>query len=377
MTTRVAVDARQVYRANRRGIGKSLRLLLGHLAAARPRWEFRLLHQADSPDEPFPDRPPNLVPRKIDIPGDRFGLWEQVRLPLAAWRAGADVLYCPANTGPRWPLRPTVLTVYDLIPLELDPTNPANAVWGKSVARAARAARRVHTASDHTARQLTAILGIPPRKIEMIPIAADPRFAPVSDPAEISAVRARYNVPPDRPFVLGFGAADPRKNTRRVLEAWSRLPPGLRDHFFLLLVGIQDGAMPTFRQLAAELLPPGGWHLHGFADESDLPTLLSASDVLCYPSLAEGFGLPVLEAFGCGTAVLTSDTTSLPEVTGDAALLVNPTDTTAITRGLEELLTDGRQRAQLAARGLARATHFAWPAVAEDMADLFRRVARM
>jgi alpha-1,3-rhamnosyl/mannosyltransferase len=297
-----------------------------------------------------------------------------VRLPLAA--RGADVLYCPANTGPRWPLRPTVLTVYDLIPLELDPGNPASAAWGRKVARAARAARRVHTASEHTAGQLTAILVVPARKIEMIPIAADPRFAPVTDAALLAAVRAKYGVPADRPFVLGFGAADPRKNTRRVLEAWARLAPGLRERFFLLLVGIQDAAMPPLRQLAADALPPGGGHLHGFADEDDLPALLSAADVLCYPSLAEGFGLPVLEAFGCGTAVVTSNTTSIPEVAGDAAVLVDPTDTAALTRALHEILSDDRLRAQLAERGRARAGAFDWAGIADRIAELFAGAAR-
>jgi glycosyltransferase involved in cell wall biosynthesis len=244
------------------------------------------------------------------------------------------------------------------------------------VARAARAARRVHTASTHTARQLTAILGVPARKVEMIPIAADPRFAPVADRDQLAAVREKYRVPPECPFVLGFGAADPRKNTRRVLEAWARLPADVRGRFFLLLVGIQDATMPAFRQLATELLPSGGWHLHGFADEDDLPALLSACDALCYPSLAEGFGLPVLEAFGCGTAVVTSHTTSLPEVAGDAALLVDPTDTAALAGALCKVLSDDRLRAELAARGRLRAKAFDWVGTAGGMADLFADAAR-
>jgi glycosyltransferase involved in cell wall biosynthesis len=372
----LAVDARQVFRANRRGIGKALRLMLGHLATARPQWSFRLFHQNDSPDEPFPERAVNVLPQRIDIPGDRFGLWEHLRLPLAAWRSGADVLYCPANTGPRWPPRPMVVTVYDLIPLELDPTNRANIAWGKSVARAARAARRVHTASDHTARQLHALLDIPASKIEMIPIAADPRFALITDPEKLEAMRAKYRVPSGRPFVLGFGAADPRKNTRRILEAWAKLPAAVRERFFLLLVGVQDSVLPGFQKIATELLPTGGWHIHGFADEIDLPALLSAAELLCYPSLAEGFGLPVMEAFGCGTAVLTSNTTSLAEVAGDAAVLVNPADSEAIAKGLSAVLSDDRYRVDLAKRGAMRAKACTWPVVAENMANLFAAVAR-
>ena len=308
------------------------------------------------------------------MPGDRLDLWEQVRLPLAARRT--DVLYCPANTGPRWPMRPLVLTVHDLIPLELDPGNPASAAWGRRVARAARTACRIHAISTYTARQLTAMLDVSPRKIEVIPNGLDSRFVRVTDPAVIGAVRGKYGVPAGHPFVLAFGAADPRKNTRRVLEAWAELPCSLRERFFLLVVGIQDAVMQSFRELAAEVLPCGGWHLHGFAEEEDLPGLLSAAELLCYPSLAEGFGLPVLEAFGCGTALLTSNTTSLPEVAGDAAVLVDPTDTSALARGLEDLLSDDGSRAEIASRGSIRAKGFTWMTIAGQMADLLTTAAR-
>jgi alpha-1,3-rhamnosyl/mannosyltransferase len=139
-----------------------------------------------------------------------------------------------------------------------------------------------------------------------------------SPASPIGAVRAKYAVA-DQPFVLAFGAADPRKNTRRVLEAWAALPSGLRERFFLLVVGMPDAAIPTFRRLATGLLPSGGWQLRGFADEEDLP------------------------------AQVTSNTTSLPEA-GDAAVLVDPTDTSALARALEDLLSDDRSRAEVASR---------------------------
>jgi glycosyltransferase involved in cell wall biosynthesis len=139
---------------------------------------------------------------------------------------------------------------------------------------------------------------------------------------------------------------------------------------------MQDAAIPTFRRLAIDLLPSGGWQLRGFADEEDLPALLSAAELLCYPSLAEGFGLPVLEAFGCGTALVTSNTTSLPEVAGDAAVLVDPTDTSALARALEDVLSDDRSRAEIAARGLVRAKAFTWGRIADQMADLIANAIR-
>jgi glycosyltransferase involved in cell wall biosynthesis len=368
---RVSVDSRQVFRKNRRGIGKALQLMLGHLAIARPDWEFGLLYQTDPPDDPLPSSPANLRRKRIDIPGDRFDLWERIVLPFASWRANADVVYCPANTGPAWTSCPMVLTVYDLIPLESAEPSPAAIAWGRRVRTSARVAKRVHTASDHTARQLRAILDVPSTKIDVVPIAADPRFKRVQDPRILIDVRTKYGCPRDRLMVLSFGAADPRKNTRRVLEAWAKLSSTVRSRFFLLFVGLQDAALPAFRQAAEQLLPPDSAGLHAFADEADLPALLSAAALLCYPSMAEGFGLPVLEAFGCGTPVLTSRTTSLPEVAGDAAILVDPSDSTSISNGLRDVLTDDVLRAQLAARGLERAKQFNWSSTAHAMADLF------
>ncbi|MFO0813524.1 MAG: glycosyltransferase family 1 protein [Gemmatales bacterium] len=370
---RIAVDARQVYRKNRRGIGKALLQILLHISSARPNWEFRLFHQSLPADNPFAFSSNNLIPERIDITGDRFGFWQEIRLPLAAWQESTDLIYSPANIGPCKPCRPMAVSVHDLIPLQLEPTNATHVAWGRKVARTIKSANRVHTVSEYSARQLHDLLGVPAAKIEVIPLAADPQFIPVTDMEKHRLIREKYCISNERPYVLAFGAADERKNTRRIIEAWSRLPLKIRDRFFLLILGIQDASLPIFREFAYNLIPNGGWHLHGYADEADLPTMLSAATLLCYPSLAEGFGLPILEAFSCGTAVLTSNITSLPEVAGDAALLINPLDTASLVNGLHTLLTDDNYRSQLAERGKIRSSAFTWHKTSEQMAELFSK----
>jgi len=370
----IAVDARQAYRPNRRGIGRTLVHLMRAMATARPGWTFRLFHQDRAADDPFAGLS-NIIGRRIRMPGDRFDLWERVRLPLAAWTSGADALFCPANTGPRFSRVPTLLVVYDVIPLDLDPDAAFTVAWANKVKRSARAARLVYTASEYSRSRIIAALGIPAGKVVAIPLAADPCFAHSHDPATVDRVTAKHGLAAGRPFVFAFGAEDPRKNTRRVLEAWAMLPTSVRARYDLVIVGIQEPALSRFRALAEELMPAGGWHLHGFAADADIPVLLAAASVLCFPSLNEGFGLPILDAFRVGTAVLTGNATSLPELAGDAAVLVNPHDASAIATGLTALLEDAARRADLVARGRERESLFTWERTAERVADLLEHVA--
>jgi glycosyltransferase involved in cell wall biosynthesis len=372
---RIAVDARTVYHPARRGTGKNLIDLYRRLARCRPQWHFLLFHQGQGRDDPFADLP-NVENRHIDIKGDRLNLWEQVRLPLAARMARARVLHCPDQTGPRHPLGPMLVTIHDVVPLEIEPESERAKLWGRRVAASARKARHIVTPSEYSKRQIVERFGIRPEKITVNYWAADEGCKRVSDPAELNRTRAKYGLEPGRPYVFGFGAADPRKNTRRILQAWAGLPAHLRAGCALLIVGIQEPALTGFRKLADELGLQGGCFLCGFAAEEDLPGLLSGATALCYPSLCEGFGLPVVDAFACETAVVTSNTTSLPEVTGDAAVLVDPLDVQSIRDGLQRLLSDGALRADLISRGRERLKRFTWECCVDCVARLLAEVGQ-
>jgi glycosyltransferase involved in cell wall biosynthesis len=371
----VAVDARQVYRTQRRGTGKNLIDLYRRVARIRPSWDFVMFHEGDGVDDPFGGLP-NVRPPAIRIPGYRWDLWQQVRLPLAARTAGAAVLHCPANTAPRFPLVPLVVTIHDLIPLEPITGMPPAEPWLSGVGRAARKAQRVITPSEYSKARIVERFAVSPEKVTVNHWAPDGKCRKVSDPDELRRVRVKYGLHPEQPYVLGYGAADPRKNTTRILEAWAGLPEGLRGRYALLLVGVQEAALARFRDKARSLGVAEG-SVRGFADEDDLPALLSGAALLCYPSLAEGFGLPILDAFVCETAVLTSTKTSLPEVAGDAALLVDPTDTLALRAGLERLLSSEEARNDLVARGLRRVKEFCWERCAECVALVLEKAARL
>ncbi|HLY27042.1 MAG TPA: glycosyltransferase family 1 protein, partial [Aggregatilineales bacterium] len=193
-------------------------------------------------------------------------------------------------------------------------------------------------------------------------------FKPVGDAAPLQAVRARYGLG-QRPFILAVGTLQPRKNYARLIRAFAQI--GEAD----LALVIAGGRGWLYDEIFAEVQRLGlGPRVifPGFVADQDLPALYSAAAVLAYPSIYEGFGLPILEAFACGTPVVSSNASCLPEVAGDAALLIDPTDVAALAEALTRALTDTALRAQLTAAGLARAQQFTWQAAAQQLLAEYR-----
>ena len=364
---RIGVDMRSVYQRRRRGTGKNLLDLYTTMAERRPDWQFVMFHRGQG-DDPFVDAE-NITARCIDMPGDRFNFWQRIRLPLAVRAEKIDVLHCPACTAPRRPMAPMALTIHDLIPLDSRFPSTVSKAWWRNVKRAIRRARRIITPSHFTRQNLVNRLHVPSDKVVVNQWAPDRACAQVTDARELQQTRERYGLAGKCPYLFGFGASDPRKNTRGLLEAWAKLPESMRAEHRLLLVGIDQAALTEFGELKSSLGLGDSCVLAGFAAEQDIPALLSGATALCYPSLSEGFGLPILDAFTCRTPVLVADATSLPEVAGDAAVLVDPSSAESIAEGLKRLIDDESLRARLVERGSRRVEAFTWEACADRAAS--------
>ena len=370
----IAVDARTVYSGHRRGTGKNLIDLYRHLAAIEPSWQFVMFHDGERRDDPFAGHS-NIAAKRLEMRGDRFDLWQQVRLPLAARALGSSVLHCPANTAPALPLVPLLVSIHDVIAVECAANASTARHWRRRLMRAASGARRILTPSHHSKQAIVNELKVSATKITVNPWAPDTACRRVTEVTALDRVRAKYGLRPGQEYVFAFGASDPRKNTVRIIEAWAGLDPVLRAQCPLLVVGVEGPALARFRELAQARAPQDNWSINGFAEEADIPALLSGAALLCYPSLSEGFGLPVLDAFACETPVITSNTTSLPEVAGDAAEVVNPADTASIRDALRRVLTTPAARAELRARGARRVGDFSWQRVARTAADVMQACA--
>jgi glycosyltransferase involved in cell wall biosynthesis len=304
--------------------------------------------------------------------------WEQVGLLKSGKIENVDLLHCPYFASPLVPLFPTVVTIHDVIPLILKEYawRKLTIVYNKLVASAAKRAQAIIAVSQCSKRDIERTLRIPSDRIHVIGNAVDDSFRPITDCWLLSAVRERYNI--GERYVLYFGGFDLRKNVPRTIRAYAQLPSSLREKYQLVVAGrlrhVGHPLYPDPRPLVHELGIDGQVIFTGQIREQDKAPLYSAATCFLFPSLYEGFGMPVLEAMACGTSVLTSNSSALPEVVGDAGLLVDPYNEQAIAAALSHLLEDEPFRLELGARAVERARYFTWQQVAEQTVEVYRRV---
>jgi glycosyltransferase involved in cell wall biosynthesis len=271
------------------------------------------------------------------------------------------------------PLRrvPTVLTVHDLI-YHLFPEHhkPLN-FWflNRAMPLFVQRARAVIAVSESTKQDLIRCYGVHPDKITVVHEAAAPHFRPAS-PEAIAAVRTRYGLPEG--FVLTVGTIEPRKNLSRLLDALQRLRQK-GDDARLVVVGSKGWLFEGFFRRLEELQLGDAVLLPGYVPDVDLPAVYSAATLCVLPSLYEGFGLSVLEAMACGTAVVCSRASSLPEVSGDAARYFDPTDVEEMAEAIGTVWHDEALRAEMGRRGLAQAARFSWARAAEETMAVYQR----
>ncbi len=274
------------------------------------------------------------------------------------------------------PLRsiPTVLTVHDLIFRHLPEHHKPLNRWYLNLTMPLYCRRATHiiAVSACTRRDLLTLYGLPPDKVTVIPEAADPRFRPQSSDI-VAAVRTRYGLP--ERYLLAVGTIEPRKNLTRLLRAFEALrAEQLTDALVIVgkrgwLYGDFFAALERSPARDAVLFP-------GYVADEDLPAIYGGAQALAFPSLYEGFGLPVLEALACGTPVVTANTSAIPEAGGDAVLYCDPTDLEALTAALRHILRDATLREEMRARGLVQAARFSWERAAEETQAVYDAVLR-
>ena len=376
---RIAVDADSLTRFEARGIGRTAITTYRTLAALRPSWEFLFFHQVGSLDQTFTGLP-NIKPIRVDIKGDRWretiDPWQQIRLPIAVALAKADVLHCPAGTAPRFCVTPKVATIHDLTPMDFTPDRPDVVRWFRNILRSGHSARRVITPSQYVKDDLVKRLALPASKIEVVGWAASPEYKPLNGQGQVQTTLAALGLPTDRPFLQHFGSLNPNKNTLRILDAWKLQPDALRNRFLLVISGVEEKSLAALRARVAELGLSASVRVLGSVPDDHRAVLVAGATVMLYPSLAEGFGLPLVDAFQSGTPVLTSTSTCLPEIAGDAALIVDGRSTDAVAGGITTLLEDEAKRRALAAAGHERVQQYTWTRTAESYARIFEAAAR-
>lgn len=349
------------------GVHQYILHLLRHLASADDHIRFSALTGAEAP-QPATDLRLLRSRWRTGRPPVRV-LWEQLVQPRVLRQIGADLAHGPVFIGPLVAQCPVVITIHDLSFIRFPHLfRPANRLYLTLLTRrSAHRARRLIAVSHHAASETTRLLGIPREKIDVVYHGVDPAFRPLPAP-EVAAFRTRRDLPEQ--FVLFVGTLEPRKNLTRLIQAFARIDAG---PVKLVLAGGAGWLNQNLFATVEELGLTDTVIFPGYVHSEELPLWYNAATVFAYPSLYEGFGMPVTEAQACGTPVLTSRSSSLPEAAGDAALFVDPQDVDEIAAGLDRLLTDAELRQDLSSRGLAHAGSFSWSRTARQTAQVYRR----
>jgi len=377
MSAAIAIDYTPAYEQGG-GIGRYVRELIAALAEQDTETPYRLFVARGKLEKPIPPQPgPNFQWKVSRYSPTTFArLWQRARLPIPVEQWVGNVALYHATDFVLPPTRSrtrTLLTVHDLSFVRVpDSASPRLKQYlDVVVPRSVRRADHVLADSEATRADLIALYGAAPEKISVLLSGVHPRFQPQSAEAQ-ARVRATYKLGAE-PYILAVGTVQPRKNYERLMRAVAALPPDLGR---LVIVGGKGWLEDPIYAAVKDLGLQDRVIFTGFAADADLPALYSAARCVAFPSLYEGFGLPILEGMACGTPVLTAKVSSLIEVAGDAALLVDPLSVQDITEGLRALLTDDSLRARLIEAGHRQVARFTWERAARQLRGHYQTLLR-
>jgi glycosyltransferase involved in cell wall biosynthesis len=360
------------------GIGRYTRGLVGALANLDSQNQYTLIVSKDSPLESLFPLPSNFTLKVLPLSERLLTiLWHRLNLPLAIdrWAGPFDLFHSPDFVLPPLGKTPGLLTVHDLSFMKHpDGAAPKLRRWlNKVVPDSVARAHHILADSQSTKYDLQTLLGVNPAKISVVGAGVEPRFKPINNPEILNRVRQRYHLPDQ--FILSLGTLEPRKNFEGLIHAFNNLQADF-PKLHLVIAGGKGWLYNSIFTAAAQSSATERIHLIGFVADEDLPALYSLAHIFAFPSHYEGFGIPVLEAMACGTPVVTADNSSLPEIAGQAALLVPAIDIEALTEVLGLFYTDPSLRERCIRAGLDRPPKFTWAGAAQKLLAIYQQITR-
>lgn len=376
---RIAIESQRLFRENKHGIEVVALELLRRLPDADTRHEYFVMVKEDKDKCLSSMKNMNVKTLKSAA----YPLWEQWYLPKACGKINADVLHCTANTAPLKLKLPLILTLHDVIFLEQSYIT-SKASWYQRfgntyrsivVPLVAKNALRIITVSQYQKKIIAEKLFLPEEKIAVIHNGADERFFVTHTDEEIKSTLKKYKLFPG--YIFFMANTEPRKNTVGVLKAYKILCDQNKDAPLLAIKGLNEEQLKKI--LAANNLSSVEKNivLTGYIDYDDLPIIYQGASMLWFPSFNEGFGLPMVEAMAGGVAVITSNVSCMPEIAGDAALLINPQKPEEIADAAIKILSDSNLAKKLSNAGRERAKNFTWHAATEKLVAVYNEIEKI
>ncbi len=308
--------------------------------------------------------------------------WEQIMLPRAARKEGCDILHCTSNTGPLFSRVPLITTLHDIIYLESISLFKKEGTWYQKfgnmyrryfVPPVIRRSKKVITVSNYEKERINSHFGFKDNRLTAIYNGVGAHFKKVKNPVRLKRIKKIYALP-DK-FLFFLGNTDPKKNTKGVLKAFSDFNKIYPNQYRLVMLDYDEEELQRLLAEIGDLDIRELIHLTGYVPNTDLPAIINQAAIFLYPSLRESFGIPILEGMACGVPVITSNTSSMPEVAGEGtAIMVNPTKPLEITEAMRRLVEDKMLAQLLSEKGIERAKDFSWDAMAKKVLKLYGEV---
>ncbi|WP_446898269.1 glycosyltransferase family 4 protein [Clostridium sp. LBM24168] len=368
---KIAIDARGINWYKGTGIGTYTDRILTYMVKKHPE-NFYHIYWSGNKYNNF-----NRENTKIIMASKRqHRFFEQYYFPQNLKKEAIDLYHIPQNgIGISENIDcKKVITIHDLIPYILPETVGRGYLskFLKEMPKIINIADAIITVSECSKKDILKFFPIDKNKIFVIPLAADKKYRPLDKEMCKDKIKSEYNI--DKPFILYIGGFSSRKNVSSLIKAFSKVHKNLDNDYNLVIVGSNKDELGKLKYLCSNLSIAKNIKFTGFVRDSMMPIFYNASDLFVYPSLYEGFGLPPLEAMSCGTPVVTSDVSSIPEVTKDSAILVNPNDIESLTYSIEAILNEKSIQNELSLKGLNRSKSFSWEKTSEETLKIYDKI---
>lgn len=374
----IGIEGQRLFRKKKHGMDIVALELIKNLQKLDKKNQYIVFVKPDEDNTCIPKADNFII---VELDGGAYPLWEQVALPKAAKEHGCEILHCTSNTGPIRCDIPVILILHDIIYLESISILKKDGTWYQKfgnlyrrliVPIIARKSSRVITVSNYEKDRIQNYFKYSDGRLRTIYNGVGNHFKKITDSDYLNLISERYNLPDN--FVFFLGNTDPKKNTKGVLKAFAEFNTNSKLKYHLVMLDYNEQEL---QKLLSEIKHPEireYIHLTGYVPNEELPAIINQCKVFLYPSIRESFGIPTLEGMACGVPVITSNTSSMPEIAGDAACIVDPHNTAEITAAINRILSDKTYAEELCQKGISQAKKFSWEIMAKENLQLYHEV---
>jgi glycosyltransferase involved in cell wall biosynthesis len=378
---KIGIEGQRLFRNKKHGMDMVALELIRNLQKIDNENEYFIFIKPDEDDSVLKEAPNFKI---VKLEGGSYPMWEQFALPKAAKEYGCQILHCTSNTAPVNCKIPMVVTLHDIIYMESNylkimagsasPYQKFGNVYRKLVVpRVVRNSRKIITVSHFEKNRIGEFFGMKgDTRLTAVYNGVSEHFKPVTSESELNRVKEKYHLPDH--FFFFLGNTDPKKNTKGTLKAFSDFLKQTKTNYKLVMLDYDRSELEKMLDEIGDKDLIDNIVLTGYVVNTDLPAIYCQCKVFLYPSLRESFGIPMLEAMACGVPVITSNTSSMPEVAGSAAYIIDPFKPEEITSAMIILEKDQEQRKKLIEAGFNQAAKFSWKAMAQSVLDIYREI---